>query len=154
MAVGKYEHILLAVDFAPETARVVERGAELRDRYGARLRLVHVVEYMPMSYSGDVVLPDDFDLERELLDIARKQIDELGDRLGVPAEDRHLEVGSTGKSILRVAQAQSVDLIVIGSHGRHGIAALLGSTARTVVHGADRDVLAVRIQEGQSAQGA
>lgn len=146
MALPEYKHILLAVDFAPEMNRVVERAVQVRDRWGARLSLVHVVEYMPMSYSGDLVLPDDFDLERELLEIARKQMDELGQRLGVPQEHRFLEIGSTGKTVLRVAQEQAVDLIVVGSHGRHGLAALLGTTARSVIHGATCDVLAVRIQ--------
>lgn len=151
MALAEYKHVLLAVDFAPETTWVVERGVQVRDRWGARLSLVHVVEYMPMSYSGDLVLPDDFDLERELLEIARKQMDELGQRLGVPQEQRFLEIGSTGKTVLRVAQEQSADLIVVGSHGRHGLAALLGTTASSVVNGATCDVLAVRIQERQPA---
>jgi universal stress protein A len=39
-----------------------------------------------------------------------------------------------------------VDLIVLGSHGRHGLAVLLGSTARSVLNGAGCDVLAVRIK--------
>ncbi len=147
MALTNYGHILLAVDFSPETGRVVERGAQLKERYGARLSLVHVVEYMPMSYSGDLVLPEDFDLERELVEIARKQMSDLGQQLGIPEAQRFVEVGVTGKTLLRVAQEQAVDLIVIGSHGRHGLAALLGSTARTVVNGAICDVLAVRIHE-------
>ena len=37
------------------------------------------------------------------------------------------------------------DVIVVGSHGRHGIALLLGSTANGVLHGATTDVLAVRV---------
>ena len=39
------------------------------------------------------------------------------------------------------------DLIVVGSHGRHGLALLLGSTANDVLHGAPCDVLAVRLQK-------
>jgi universal stress protein A len=39
------------------------------------------------------------------------------------------------------------DLIVVGSHGRHGLALLMGSTANGVLHGAKRDVLAVRVGE-------
>ncbi len=149
MALGDYRHILLAVDFSPETAQVVERALRLRERCAARLTLVHVVEYMPLSYSGDLVLPEDFDLERELVEIATKQMNELAASLPVPAAQRLVEVGATGKTLLRVAREQGVDLIVIGSHGRHGIAALLGSTARTVLNGAGCDVLAVRIQEGR-----
>lgn len=142
-----YEHMLLAVDFAPETETVVERAQELKVHCRARLTLLHVVEYLPMSYSGDLVLPDDFDLEQELLDVAKKQMATLGERLGVPAEDRHIELGTTGRTVLRFASELNADLIILGSHGRHGLAALLGSTARTVLNGAACDVLAVRIRE-------
>jgi len=44
-----------------------------------------------------------------------------------------------------VADEQGADLIIVGSHGRHGLALLLGSTANGVLHGAACDVLAVRV---------
>ncbi len=47
--------------------------------------------------------------------------------------------------IHRVAEELGADLIVVGSHGRHGLALLLGSTANGVLHGATTDVLAVRV---------
>lgn len=147
MAAADYQHILLAVDLSPEMAQVIERAVQLQEWCGARLTLVHVVEYMPMSYSGDLVLPEDFDLEGELVEIATKQMRALGDQLRVPAGQCLVEIGATGKTLLRVAREQGVDLVIIGSHGRHGIAALLGSTARTVVNGAGCDVLAVRIRD-------
>ena len=147
MAVTNYQHILLAVDFSPEMAQVAERAIQIQGQYDARLTLVHVVEYMPMSYSGDLVLPEDFDLEAEMVEVASKQLRELGDPLGVPAGQCRVEVGAPGKTLLRVARELGIDLIVIGSHGRQGIAALLGSTARRVTNGAECDVLAVRIRE-------
>jgi universal stress protein A len=142
-----YRHILLAVDFAPETESVISRAQQLRDQCAARLSLLHVVEYLPMAYSGDLVMPEDFDLERELVEVAKRQMDLLGSRLGVPSGgDRRIESGGTGRTILRIAEEIEVDLIVLGSHGRHGLAVLLGSTARTVLNGAACDVLAVRIR--------
>ncbi len=147
MSAADYEHLLLAVDFAPETEAVVERALQLKERCQARLTLLHVVEHLPMSYSGDLVLPDDFDLEQELLEVAKKQMAALGERMGVGAENRHIELGTTGRTILRFASDLDVDLIILGSHGRHGLAALLGSTARSVLNGASCDVLAVRIRE-------
>jgi len=141
-----YRHILLAVDFAPETELVIARAQQLRDQCTARLSLLHVVEYLPMAYSGDLVMPEDFDLERELVEVAKRQMDLLGSRLGVPPADRRIESSGTGRTILRIAEDLQVDLIVLGSHGRHGLAVLLGSTARTVLNGAACDVLAVRIK--------
>jgi len=49
--------------------------------------------------------------------------------------------------ITRYADDKQADLIVIGSHGRHGLQRLLGSTATPVLHNAKCDVLAVRIKE-------
>ncbi|MEA3276638.1 MAG: universal stress protein [Pseudomonadota bacterium] len=147
MTAAAYRHLFLAVDFAPETEPVVARAQQLKEHCQARLTLLHVVEYLPMAYSGDLVLPDDFDLEQELLEVAKKQMAVLGERLGVPPEDRHIELGSTGHTILRLADELEADLIIIGSHGRHGLAALLGSTARSVLNGANCDVLAVRMKE-------
>jgi len=147
MKLPPYEHLLLTLDFAPETESVVERAQQLKEQWQARLTLLHVVEHLPMAYSGDLVLPDNFDLEQELLEVAKKQMQAVGEHMGVPAEDRHIEIGTTGRTILRLATELNVDLIVLGSHGRHGLAALLGSTARTVLNGAACDVLAVRIKE-------
>jgi len=56
-------------------------------------------------------------------------------------------MGSPKTEIIRVAQENGVDLIVVGSHGRHGLALLLGSTANGVLHYAPCDVLAVRLQD-------
>ncbi len=143
-----YRHLLAAVDLTVESDQVAQRAVALRDKCGARLSLVHVVEYVPMAYSGDLALPDDFNLEQELLEVARRRMAELGERLGVAEADRYVTLGSTAKEILRVVQEQGMDLIVLGSHGRHGLAMLLGSTANAVLHHAECDLLAVRITEG------
>lgn len=147
MSLSTYAHMLVAVDFSPEAETLVARAAQLRDQCGSRLSLLHVVEYLPMAYSGDLVLPEGFDLEQELLEVASRQMTALGDRLGVASADRRVEIGNTGHTILRVADELGVDLILVGSHGRHGLAALLGSTARSVLNGARCDVLAVRVPE-------
>ncbi|WP_313899138.1 universal stress protein [Leclercia adecarboxylata] len=49
----------------------------------------------------------------------------------------------------RLAKKQGCDLIVVGSHGRHGLALLLGSTANDILHGAPCDVLAVRLKKAE-----
>ena len=146
MSALPYKHLLLAVDFSQETEPAITRAQQLKEQCRARLSLLHVVEYLPMAYSGDLVLPDDFDLEQELLEVAKKQMSLVGGRLGVAEDFVRVEIGGTVHTILRVAEDLAVDLIVVGSHGRHGLAALLGSTARTVLNGAKCDVLAVRVR--------
>jgi universal stress protein A len=142
---GEYRHLLAALDLSEESDTVLQRCVGLRDGFGARLSLVHVVEYVPMAYSGDLALPEDFNLEQELLGVARQRMDAVGERVGVPAGDRHVALGVTAREVLRVVEDQGVDLIVVGSHGRHGLALLLGSTAGAILHHASCDVLAVRI---------
>jgi universal stress protein A len=143
----EYRHLLAAVDLSTESGQVVQRAVALRDKCGAKLSLVHVVEYVPMAYAGDLALPDDYSLEQELLGAARRRMSELGKRIGVPEADRHLLLGNTAKEIVRIVQERGMDLIVLGSHGRHGLSMLLGSTANAVLHHARCDVLAVRISE-------
>ena len=68
--------------------------------------------------------------------------------------------GRPESELQRAAEAKGADVIVVGSHGRHGLALLLGSTANGVLHGATCDVLAVRVGgaehegEGQDSQTA
>jgi len=143
----QYSLMLVAVDFSTESETLIARAIQLRDQCGIGLSLLHVVEYLPMAYSGDLVLPEGFDLEQELLDVASRQMSALGERIGVAPIDQRIEIGNTGHTILRVAEEIGADLILVGSHGRHGLAALLGSTARSVLNGARCDVLAVRVPE-------
>jgi universal stress protein A len=121
---------------------------------GARLFLLHVVEhvpptmeYMPVGYAGDVAVPENLDLEEELLAIARRELDVLGERLDVPIADRLVRVGPTGRTIDEVAGELDIDLVVIGSRGRHGFLGLFGSTARSVLRNPTCDVLCVKIEE-------
>jgi universal stress protein A len=55
--------------------------------------------------------------------------------------------GVPKQEIIHIAEQQQVDLIVLGSHGRHGLALLLGSTANAVLHYAKCDVMAIRLQD-------
>lgn len=144
---GQYNHILLAADFNDESEIVEKRAAALQSTFSATLSIVHVLEPISIAYGGE--FPVDLgDLHKELEKQAMTQLRELGQRLGVPEDRQYLEVGITEKEILRVAEDKGADLIVIGSHGRHGLALLLGSTANAVLHHAKIDVLAVRIPKG------
>jgi universal stress protein A len=144
MTATGYTHILLAVDFSPSTEGSAQRAVELAHRYGARLSLIHVVEYLPIALDAELMLPPMTGVEEQLMENARKHLAELAASLGEMEAPRYVELGSTKLEILRVAEMQGVDLIVVGSHGRHGLARMLGSTASAVLHGAHCDVLAVR----------
>lgn len=141
---GAYKHILLAVDFSPATEPTARRAMELAQRYDARLSLIHVVEYLPVPLDNELMLPPLAGVEEQLMENARRRLAQLAERLDIVDAPRYVELGSTKLEILRVAEMERVDLIVVGSHGRHGLARMLGSTASAVLHGAHCDVLAVR----------
>lgn len=144
MTTAGYTHILLAVDFSPSAEGTARRAVEIAIRYGARLSMIHVVEYLPVAVDSELMLPPMAGVEEQLMDNARARLAQLAASLAVNDAPLYVEMGSTKLEILRVAEARRADLIVVGSHGRHGLARMLGSTASAVLHGAHCDVLAVR----------
>lgn len=144
-----YQHILIAVDLTDECHPVVQRALAIASSSGAKASLVHIVEPMAMAFGGDVPMDlsslqqQQFDQARERLQTFAGQYAELG------SDSRHLTYGQPRQEIHRLAEEQNCDLIVVGSHGRHGLALLLGSTANDVLHGAPCDVLAVRLKKAK-----
>ena len=145
-----YGHLLLALDFGPEQALLLERAKQLARLHQARLTLIHVVEYMGPAYAGDIPLPDDFEIDRMLMERADEQLHDLAVDLAIPDVATRVELGVPKHEITRVARELAVDLVVVGSHGRHGLQLLLGSTANGVLHLAGCDVLAVRVHAAAS----
>jgi universal stress protein A len=143
-----YKHILLAVDFYEQVDVIVNKAQLLATQNQAKLSIVHIVDSLPVvdsSYGTE--MPFNMDLTTELVAQAKERIAKIAQRLKIPSERTWIEIGSVSYEIVRVAEENSVDLIVIGSHGRHGLALLLGSTANSVLHHARCDVLAVRLQD-------
>jgi len=89
----------------------------------------------------------DINLDELILKSAKQQMKVLTDKYGFDDAACHLEVGSVKSEIFRLVESLSIDLLVVGSHGRHGLGLLLGSTANSVLHGASCDVLAVRVTD-------
>lgn len=139
-----YKHILFATDLTEDTEFLIEKVRAIRGLTGGKLSLVHVVEPLP-GYSYAYLGIED--IEGQLLDEARQSISKLSEKLNVATADQFIEVGPTKTKILGVADHVGADLIVCGSHGRHGLSLLLGSTANAVLHGAKCDVLTVRLPE-------
>lgn len=141
---SNYKTILAAVDLTNEADQVVAKAASLAEVHGATLHLIHVIEPLSFAYGGDI--PIDFStVQEEMQRQAETQLLSFCERLGVPAAQRHLVIGRPDNEIRAVAAQIGADLITIGSHGRRGLALLLGSTANGVLHGATCDILAVRV---------
>jgi universal stress protein A len=142
-----YKNLLLAVDFSKNTDDVINKGLALAEAFEARISLVHVVEFAQVDLSNELVMPQELELDQELLALAEKRMQELVDKYGLQDKTRFVRQGSTKREILNIAEQEGIDLIIIGSHGREGLQLLLGSTANAVLHGAPCDVLAVRVRD-------
>jgi universal stress protein A len=140
-----YRNILAVVDLTADGIAVARRALAIAEATGAPPpTLLHVVEYVPVEPLGDSLLPA-VQLETELLQRARTRMAELAAQLFSPAPEWRVESGNIKNEILRAARDGNHDLIVIGSHERHGLSILVNLTEDTVLHGAPCDVLAVRL---------
>ncbi len=142
-----YQRVLAVVDLTPDSIEVARRAQAIATACGASApTLLHVVQYMPAEPLGDSLLPA-IQLEAGLLERASTSLAELAAKIGTPPLPWRVESGNIKNEILRAAREGAHDLIVIGSHERHGLSILVNLTEDTVLHGAPCDVLAVRLRE-------
>ncbi|MBX9585989.1 MAG: universal stress protein [Gammaproteobacteria bacterium] len=142
-----YQKILLAVELDPSCDTLTTKKAKaLADEFGAELYLVHAIEHMS-SYGAAYGVAAGADIEEMLLENASDSMKKLASELALADDRQVIKVGPARTIILEEADRIGADLVVVGSHGRHGIRLLLGSTANAVLHGAACDVLAVRLKE-------
>ena len=142
-----YQNIVLAVELDPDCDnRPLVRASELAKEFGAKLHLVHAIEHMS-SYGAAYGVAAGTDIEEMLLENANDAMKKIGAKVGVENANQVIKVGPARTIILEEAERLKADLVIVGSHGRHGIRLLLGSTANAVLHGAACDVLAVRLQD-------
>jgi universal stress protein A len=143
-----YQRILVPVDFSAMSEVVVEQAKTTAANYQAQLWLLHVVPFISPSLGafGDgssLILQED--IEQDLVETAQKQMQDLCSKWEISADAVRVQVGmSTTETILEVAEAENINLIVLGHSGKKGFFGLLGSTATAVVKSAKCDVLVVR----------
>jgi len=141
---NEYQHILLAVDLSEDSQLLAERAVALAQQNDAKLSLVHTIEPINFAYGGDI--PMDLSTIQEQLDEhAHSKVAEFAGKFNIAEQNQHIVVGLPQNEIHRIAGELNVDLIVVGTHGRHGLSLLLGSTSNGVLHGAECDILAVRV---------
>jgi universal stress protein A len=141
-----YNHILLGLDLSAESQQVIDHVNHLFENRRKKISLLHVQEPLSFAYGGDIPM-DLSDIQQNLETEARKRLQELKAQMEGFDVSTHVIVGQPSHEMHRFAKENNVDLIVVGSHGRHGLALVFGSTANGVLHGAHCDVLAVRIHE-------
>jgi universal stress protein A len=140
-----YRRILLVVDLGDQSELIGTRARDLAATLGAELSVLHVVEYVPVEPMGETLLPA-VQIEEELVQRAKLRLAELTAKLGIGSARRDVAAGNVKAEIVRAAQEQHADLIVLGSRERRGPSILVNFTEDTVLHAAPCDVLAVRLR--------
>ncbi len=139
-----YSNILVAVDLGEDSGHILRRARSVASGTSANLHLIHVIEPLSFAYGGDI--PMDFSgIQDEIHQQASAQLQRFGAAQDLTEEQQHIVLGRPEVEIHAKAEELGADLIVVGSHGRYGLALLMGSTANGVLHGATCDVLAVRV---------
>ncbi len=143
-----YTQILVAIDLTEEADEVLATARSVADERNAKLTSLTVVKPLAQVYGSLDMAPvatGSIDFEKEAVKQAWEQLSEMSAEYKIKAEDATVRLGSPAFEIRTLAEELKADLIVIGTHGRHGLGLLLGSTANAVLHGVPCDVLAVKI---------
>lgn len=142
-----YNHILLASDLSEQSEYVAQRANEMAKESNAKLSIVYVMEHSPVAYGGEYSIPLDADVEETLEKQARKSLAQLGSKFNIDLKNQYLASGSVKLAVIDTAEEVHADLIVVGTHGHHGLDVLLGSRANAILHSAKCDVLVVRVKD-------
>lgn len=142
--------ILVATDFSEPSGVALAYGRDMARNYGACLHVLHVVDDVIARYVGEVgfALPA---MQEDLDATARRQLESYltaEDRSQLKAVAAIVRSTNIADSICDYAKANSIDLIITGTHGRGAVSHLLmGSVAERVVRRAPCPVLTVHAHE-------
>lgn len=137
-----YERILVPTDGSTGTAHVALQAIDLAEQYGATIHALHVVDETVEGLATDAG-----EQLRQQGRQAVDQIERMAEAHGVDAVTV-LEEGDPAEDIVAYAEAEDVDLIVAGTHGRSGVRRrLIGSVAERLVRQAPCPVMTVRLPE-------
>ena len=146
------KNILVATDFSEASDAALTYGRTMARTFGATLHVLHVADNVYLrAFGAEAYVPAVPDLQTEVNEAARKQLDELlidSDGSG-PVTRKVLRTSNAPAAVITdYAASERIDLIVVGTHGRGGVAHLLmGSVAERVVRTAPCPVLTVRHPE-------
>jgi len=146
-----YKRIVVAVDGSETSGKALDEATKLAREMSAIILLLHVCEEMPIMWEPDgmnmILMQNSVkavaDAGKELLEKHSMQLAEQG----MTVETKLVEAygGRIGNVISEEAQKWNADLLVVGTHGRKGIAHfLIGSVAEDVTRTASMPVLLVR----------
>lgn len=148
----RIQTILVPVDFSAGSQAAVEWAEALAGAFGAKIFLLHVLDTSVSAIVGGpggvLAPPPPEALLEEMRREARAEMDRLAARM--PSANPMVREGTPRQDILTVAEEVGADLVVMGTHGRTGLAHLLfGSVAEHIVRHASVPVFTVRTVKPQ-----
>ena len=144
-----FSRTLVPTDFSPPSDAALEYARILAAKFGSTLRILHVIDDPSHSseFVADGFAPSTEAIRIALIEHARKRLDHLMNLVDRARYNSHADavLGTPAEAIIDYAGATGTSLIVMGTHGRTGLAHLLmGSVAEQVVRTAPCPVLTVR----------
>lgn len=139
--------ILVPTDFSVVSELALEYAITVASRFGASLHLLHVVDdpFVGGAFGSEVYITSVPAMRVHLVDEAASKLSRLLWHCQSVAARREVRVGRPADVIREAAEEHACDLIVMGTHGRTGMAhLLLGSVAERIVREAPCPVLTVR----------
>lgn len=136
---AKFRKILVGIDFSGPMVTALNVASSLAEQFGGTLLMAHAVP--PVLY-GPGATPQLLETD---LDIARAQMEVVIStaKLGVPHRSV-IDFGEPTDLLDEIARTQSVDLVIVGSHGAHGLEKLaFGSVAESVIRRVPCPVLVI-----------
>ena len=130
-----YNTILCAIENSDEAEKVLKKAFELSTLCNAKLFITHVIPY--------TLLPNDY--QKELKENALPSIESKALSLGLPLKNVMIKFGKPYEQICALAEKKNADLIVLGTHSKKGLQALIGSTANGVANYAKCDVSLIKV---------
>ena len=143
----EFEHILCPVDFSEGSKKALNIALDFKKQFDAHIDVIHIVN----NPFGDYVHPFEVrnmeSCKKGAIEIARKELSKLKEEMPLPKDTKmHVLYGVPADEIINFAKARNVNLIIIDTHGRRGIARLvIGSVTEEVIRRATCPVLAVRL---------
>ena len=130
-----YKTILCAIEVCEEGKTVLAKAHEIASKLEAKLVVVSVLPYS--------LLPKNY--QKELKEKTKPKFEKIVNKFDIPNKNQVLKVGKPYEAICSTAEKKQADLIILGTHSKKGIQALLGSTASGVANTASCDVTLIKV---------
>lgn len=130
-----YKNIICAIEDSEEGEMVLAKAHQLSQLCNANLFVIHTIPYS--------LLPKDY--QKELRENVLPSIEAKATSLGIPLKNVSVKFGKPYEQICLLADKKNADLIILGTHSKKGIQALIGSTANGVANYAKCDVSLIKI---------